>query len=465
MKRAALLLALASCTSMAPTYERPAAPIRTELSGGAGTEALPSLEAFVHDGPLRQLIAQALMANRDLRRAAEDITSARALYRVQRAAALPIIDASASISSARQLSGGPDNATVTATGAQVLGLASWEIDVFGRIKSLTDAKQQQILDAVELARVARMSLIGEVCTAYVTLAADRKRLAIANETMENGKRVMDLSDKLVGGGTTNRSDYYQAATVYQQARADVALLTATIEQDKNAIELLAGGPVGDGLLPQALPDVPEWFADVPVGVSSAVLLERPDVRAAEHDLMAANANIGAARAQFFPSLSLTASGGLASTSLSALFSGPAFVFSVIPNLAAPLFRGGANRANLAYTESQKRAFIAAYEAAIQRAFRDVSDALAVRATIVEQLDAQHALVEAATKSLEISQARYQAGVDPFLSTLVSQRALYTAQNSLVSTQLSALANRISLYRALGGGVTYAVRQLPPDAKR
>ncbi|HEY4178702.1 MAG TPA: efflux transporter outer membrane subunit [Kofleriaceae bacterium] len=454
MKRALFMFALAGCTSMAPSYERPVAPIRNDLPGGAGKDALPSLEAFVHNGQLRQLVAQALTANRDLRRAAEDITSARALYRVQRAAALPTVDAVASTNSARQLTGLPGNATATGTSAQVLGMASWEIDVFGRIKSLSNAKEQQVLAAVELARAARVSLIGELCTAYVTIAADKKRLAIANETMDNGKRVMDLSDKLVGGGTTNRSDYYQAATVYQQARADVALLTATIEQDKNAIELLAGGPVPDGLLPDALPDTPDWFTEIPVGVSSAVLLDRPDVRAAEHDLMAANANIGAARAQFFPSLSLTASGGLASTTLGALFSGPAFVFSFIPNLAAPLFRGGANRANLAYSESQKQELVYAYEASIQRAFRDVADALAVRATIVEQLEAQHALVDAATKSLEISQARYQAGVDPFLSTLVSQRALYAAQNSLVSTQLSAMANRISLYRALGGGVTY-----------
>ncbi|HEY4058752.1 MAG TPA: efflux transporter outer membrane subunit [Kofleriaceae bacterium] len=455
MKRALLVAALAGCTSMAPKYERPAAPIRTQLPGGAGTDALPSLEAFIHNGSLRQLVGQALTANRDLRRAAEDITSARALYRVQRAAALPTVDVSASVTSQRQLTGLPDNATASGTGAAVLGMASWEIDVFGRIKSLSNAKEEQVLSAVEVARAARVSLVGELCTAYVTIAADKKRLAIANETMENGKRVMDLSDKLVGGGTTNRSDYYQAATVYQQARADVALLTATIEQDKNAIELLAGGPVDAGLLPDALPDTPDWFADVPAGLSSEVLLERPDVQAAEHDLKAANANIGAARAQFFPSLSLTANGGLASTTLGALFSGPAFVFQIIPSLAAPLFRGGANRANLAYTESQKRALVSAYEAAIQRAFRDVADALAVKATIVEQLDAQHALVDAATKSLEISQARYQAGVDPFLSTLVSQRALYAAQNSLVSTQLSAMANRISLYRALGGGVTYA----------
>jgi multidrug efflux system outer membrane protein len=183
-----------------------------------------------------------------------------------------------------------------------------------------------------------------------------------------------------------------------------------------------------------------------------VLLERPDVLAAEHQLRAANADIGAARAQFFPTLSLTASGGLASSSLAALFSGPAFVASIVPSLAMPLFRGSYNRANLAYSEAQKRALVAAYEKAIQGAFREVADALATRATIDEQLAAQLALVEAAARSVEISQARYQAGVDTFLTTLVSQRTLYAAQSSLVATRLSALTNRIALYRALGGGV-------------
>ncbi len=450
MIRLAAVFALASCASMAPAYERPAAPIPKQLPGGADAVALPALEQFVQHAPLRELITMAFAANRDLRRAVENIESARALYRVQRAAALPSIDASGSVAFTRQeIPGVP---ATTSTSASVVGLASWEIDLFGRIKSLSNARAQQVLAAVELARAARVSLIGEIATAYATLGADRKRLAIAKETMEVSKRVMDLSEKLVGGGTANRSDFYQAETVYQQARADVALLTAAIDQDKNALELLVGGPIADAQLPDQLPDKLEWFAEVPVGLSSTVLLDRPDVRAAEHDLMAANANIGAARAAFFPSLSLTASGGLASSALSTLFSGPTFVFSLIPSIGQPLFRS-ANRANLAFSQSQKRLFIAAYEAAIQRAFREVADALAVRATIVEQLAAQDALVIAAQKSFEISQARYQAGVDPFLTTVVSQRALYAAQNSLIATQLTAMTNRIALYRALGGGVS------------
>ncbi len=442
---------LAGCASMAPKYERPQAPIRSELPTGTGNAPLPALDQFVQHAPLRQLMTQALTANRDLRRAVENIESARALYGVQRGALFPQVDAIATVNRARQVTGIPGLDAFTATTGSLLGQVSWEIDAFGRIKSLTDARQQQVLSTLELARAARVSLLGEIATAYVTLATDRRRLVIAKESMELGKRVMDLSDKLVGGGTSNRSDFYQAKTVFEQARADVALLTATIEQDRNALELLAGGPVGDDLLPPELPEKADWFAEVPVGMSSAVLLDRPDVRAAEHDLMAANANIGAARAAFFPNLSLTASGGLASAALKTLFTSPVWVYSLIPRIAMPLFRGGANKANLAYTESQKRVFVAAYEGSIQRAFREVADALAVRATLAEQLSAQQALVEAAQKSFEISQARYQAGIDPFITTLVSQRALYGAQNSLIATQEAAMLNRIALYRALGGG--------------
>ncbi len=451
MKRLPLILALASCASMAPTYERPEAPIRQELPGGSGAAPVPAIEQFVQHAPLRQLMTQAIKENRDLRRSVENIESARALYGVQRGALYPSVDAVATVNHARQVTGIPGLAAFTSTTGQVLGQVSWEIDVFGRIKSLTNAKQQQVLSTLELARAARVALVGDIATAYVTLATDRKRLVIAKDTMELGKKVMDLSDKLVAGGTGNRSDFYQAKTVYEQARADVAQLTAAIAQDKNALELLAGSAVGDDLLPAELPEKPDWFAEVPVGMSSTVLLDRPDVRAAEHDLMAANANIGAARAAFFPNLSLTASGGIASAALKTLFTSPIWVYSLLPSLAMPLFRGGANKANLAYTESQKRVFIAAYEGSIQRAFREVADALAVKATLADQLEAQHALVEAAHKSFEISQARYEAGIDQFITTLVSQRALYGAQNSLITVQQAAMVNRITLYRALGGG--------------
>jgi len=446
-------LGLAACTSMAPRYERPAAPVPVNLPGGNGTAdaaAVPWRE-FVHEPRLRQLIEQSLTQSRTLRKAAYTIESARAQYRIQRAASLPSIDAAVGVTTARTIVG-PDNATVRSTLYSAQGLASWEIDLFGRIKSQSDAKMQAYLSTVEAAKGAQISLISEAAGAYLTLAADQGRLAIARDTMESSKRTMELTEQLVGGGISNRGDFWQASTVYQQARADVAVLTAAITQDRNALELLVGSPIADALLPDAMPVQLDWFAEVPVGMSSSVLLNRPDVLAAEHDLQAANANIGAARAQFFPSLTLTASGGLASTALGALFTGPAAVFAIAPSLALPLFRGGANRANLDYTEAQKLVFIASYELAIQNAFREVADALATRGTIEEQLAAQVALVESSTKSFELAQARYKAGVDTFLTTLVSQRALYAAKNSLLATQLAALGNRVTLYRVLGGGL-------------
>jgi multidrug efflux system outer membrane protein len=452
--RRALVLALCGgCASMAPAYQRPAAPVPASLPGGSGTASAAAVpwRQFVRDPRLQQVIAQALAHSRDLRRAVLRIESARAQHRIQRAQELPTVDAVASVTSARSLAGA-DNATATTTLYSVGARASWEIDVFGRLRSLSESRRQAYLSTVEAARAARISLIAETATAYVALAADRSRLAIARDTMASSKRTMDLTEQLVTGGTSNRSDYWQAATVYQQARSDVAFLTAAVAQDRDALELLAGGPVADALLPDALPEQLDWFADVPVGLSSSVLLERPDVLAAEHELRAANADIGAARAQFFPSLSLTATGGLASAALASLFTGPAAVFALAPSLAAPLFRGGANAANLELAEAQKRILVATYELAIQSAFREVADALAIRATIDEQLSAQLALTEAATTGLQLAQARYQAGIDPFLTTLVAERTLYAVRGSLVATRFAVLDNRVTLYRVLGGGL-------------
>jgi outer membrane protein, multidrug efflux system len=447
VRRLALALALAGCASMAPRYERPASPVPAQLPGGTGAAAALPWRELVREPRLGKLIDQALAQNRELRAAVIAIESARAQYRIQRAQQLPSIDAVANVTSTRQPIGDGVAATTTVYSAQV-GLAAWEIDLFGRLRSLATAKQHAYLATIEAARATRLSLVAELASAWLTLAADRSRLAIATETMATAKRTMDLTEQLVGGGTSNRGDYWQVATVYQQARADVALLTAAIAQDRNAIELLAGGPVADELLPGELASAEDWLAEVPVGVDSSVLLERPDVQAAEHELIAANANIGEARARFFPSLTLTASGGLASLSLAALFSGPTAVFAVAPTLAVPLFRGGANRANLALAGAEQRRLVAGYELAIQRAFREVADALAVRATIREQVAAQQDLVAAAKQGFELSTARYKAGVESFLATLVAQRALYDAQRALVATRLAAIGNRLALYRAL-----------------
>jgi multidrug efflux system outer membrane protein len=450
MRIAIIASLLAGCWSMAPKYERPPAPVPANLPGGNGAAVTPlALEAFVKEPHLRQILDRVVSQNRTLRGTVLDVESARLLYRIQRAQALPSVNANLGLVRSRQYFGIPGAATTDIKTYQIgAGISAWEIDLFGRLKSLSDAKLQQYLAAVELVKAAQISLVAEAATAYITLAADKTRLAIANETMATAKKAMDLTEQLVGGGTSNRGDFWQVSTVYQQARADVALVTASIAQDKNALELLAGGPVDDSLMPEALPAQLDWFADVPVGVSSSVLLDRPDVLAAEHQLIAANANIGAARAAFFPTVSLTASGGLISTGLAKLFTGPTAVWSFAATLAQPLFRGGAASASLEYAKTQKQRMIAAYELAIQTAFREVADALATRATIQERLAAQNDLVNAAQKSFELAQARYQTGIDPFLTTLVSERALYGAKSSLIEAQFAALVNRIALYRAM-----------------
>ena len=453
MKPLALVL-VAGCVTMAPKYERPAAPIPASLPGAQGNAAaLMPLADFVKDPKLRQILERVVAQNRSLERAVLDVESARALYRIQRATLLPTIDAAVGVTRSRQFFGLPGASTVDITEySATVGMSGWEIDQFGRLKSQSDAKLQTYYAAVETVKATRISLIAETATAYVALAADRSRLVIARDTMDSAKRAMDLTEALVTGGTSNRGDYWQASTVYQQARGDLAQLTAAIVQDRNALELLAGGPLDDSLLPDALPENVDWFADVPVGLPSTVLLERPDVRAAEHQLQAANANIGTARAEFFPRLSLTANGGVVSAALGALFTGPTAVYTLAPTLVQPVFHGGANIANLAYAKTQKRSQIAAYELAIQTAFRETADALATRATIQEQLAAMTDLVTAADKSLELAKARYLGGIDPFLATLVSARALYASKNALIATQLAALANRVTLYRVLGGGL-------------
>jgi multidrug efflux system outer membrane protein len=409
---------------------------------------------FVKDDKLRQVVEQALRNSRNLRKTITSIESARAQYRIQRANLFPQISASVNVDKSRTLNpyagAGGSALTMTNDSAQV-GLSSYEIDLFGRNRSLTRAAYESYLSTAEAARATRISLISETITAYLTLAADQTTLGISQRTLQNAQRSMQVTGSRLAAGVASLVDVKQAETTYQQARSDVASLTSSVAQDRNALELLAGSSINDALLPAELPEKGEWFADIPAGISSDVLLNRPDVLEAEHTLKSANANIGAARAAFFPSFTLTASDGLASSSLSKLFSGPT-VWSWAPSLSLPLFVGGANTASLADTKAQRDGYVAAYELAIQTAFREVADALAVRGTIQEQLDAQSALVDAATEGYRLADARYTKGADSFLNALISQRTLYSAQKTLVTTRLTALENMVTVYRALGGGL-------------
>lgn len=467
----AMSLLLGACASMAPDYQRPAAPVpATWPTGAAYGEAAASAPAsqaaatpadlpwrsFIVEPRMQQVVAQALDGSRSLRKAVADVESARAQYRVQRAAQLPTVEAGGSGSRSRSLASGSgsSNSTVqTSSYSASVGLSAFEIDLFGRLRSLSDAALESYLATEEGARATRISLIAETASAWLTLAADQSKLAISQRTLASAERSVELTRQRLAKGVSSRVDVRQAETIYQQARADAASLATSIAQDRNALELLAGGPVADALLPQGLPEADStWLAEVPAGLSSSVLLQRPDVLQAEHQLKSANADIGAARAKLFPSVTLTASGGVASAALSSLFSGGATIWSIAPSISLPIFDGGSARAGVAYSQAQYEGYVASYELAIQTAFKEVADALARRGTLLEQLAAQQALLEAAADSYRLADARYTKGVDTFLSALDSQRTLYSAETALVTARLTGLDNRVTLYRVLGGGL-------------
>jgi multidrug efflux system outer membrane protein len=458
----ALSFAVTACT-MAPHYDRPDAPIPDTWPNGAAYATSQASERtaadipwreFIKDDKLQQVIDQALKNNRDLRSTLANIQSARAQYRIQRADLFPRVNGDISATRSKNVStfSGSDTPIESEIYTASIGLSAFEIDLFGRVRSLSKAALESYLATEAAGRATRISLIAETASAYLTLAADNTQLALSQRTLDSAQRTMEITRKRLEAGVSSRLDLRQAETVYQQARADLASTRALIAQDRNALELLTGGSIADSLLPAELPSENDWLADVPAGLASSVLLQRPDVLQAEHQLKSANANIGAARAAFFPSLSLTASSGLASTELSDLFSNGASVWSIGPSLTLPIFNGGANMANLAYANAQRDLYVSQYELAIQTAFREVADALAVRGTIQEQLDAQRALVDAAADSYQLAEARYSKGVDSFLNTLDAQRSLYNAEKSLVSARLTASDNIVTLYRVLGGGL-------------
>ncbi|WP_372340941.1 efflux transporter outer membrane subunit [Paraglaciecola sp.] len=450
-------LILAGCSSLAPDYARTDLPVpnewqnqpQTQTQGLSAEQALQvPWQDFIKDPRLAQIIELALNSNRSLRETLADVESARATYRIQKADLYPAIDAG--LSGSRTKSSAGDISTIY--GAEV-GLSGYEIDLFGKNRSLTEAQLEAYLASAETAKAAKIALIGEIANAWLTLAADKNQLSLAQETAANAQKTMDITNKRLELGVDSRIDVASAQTVYHSARADIASYTTQVAQDLNALRLLVGEQFADNLLPEELPESATLVSDVPAGLASSVLLQRPDVLAAEHDLKSANANIGVARAAFFPSLSLTASGGLASSVLADIFTGGAnSIWTIAPSLSLPIFDGGANDANLAYSEAQQRKYLAAYEYAIQSAFAEVADALARRATIQQQLDAQQALVTAASRSYDLSLARYKGGIDSFQNALTAQRTLYGAKQSLISTRQTDLNNRITLYRVLGGGL-------------
>lgn len=460
----ATILALTGCTTMAPDYQRPEAPIPTAWPSGpsykdrtaepadAITADIPWQEFFT-DGQLQKLIAMALENNRDLRVAILNIKRARALYRIQRAELLPAVNASAEGLNEGQ----PEDFTSTGQHETVhqysvgLGFSSYELDLFGRIQSLKDQALEQYLATGQARRSAQISLISEVATSYLNLAADRERLQLARDTLESQQASYLLVKRRFEAGVSSALDLYQAQTSVDAARVDIAYYTSLVAQDQNGLTLLIGTPMTPDLCPASLSQSLACLKEIAQGVSSDTLLYRPDILQAEHLLKGANANIGAARAAFFPRISLTSSVGTGSTALSGLFSAGSLAWQFAPQISVPIFNAGSNRANLDVAKVDREIALAQYEDAIRTAFREVADALAQQGTIRQQVAAQQSLTDATAESYRLSRARYEKGVDSYLTVLDSQRSLYSAQQNLITARLSRLSNLVVLYKVLGGG--------------
>ncbi|AMK20126.1 MULTISPECIES: efflux transporter outer membrane subunit [Sphingobium] len=441
-------VALTAC-NLAPAYERPTAPVPPAWPSGLAYSGNDSAQkgglawtALVDDDRLRTVIERALANNRDLRATLANVLAARAQYRIQRAAQLPTITGDAGGALARRDGQRQDSYSAD------IGFTAFEIDLFGRLRNLSESALQSYLATEEGARAARIALVGETASAYATLAADQQLLALSRDTLASAERTLALTRSLNGVGLTGKLDVHQAETLVEQARSDVAAAITQVAQDRNAIDLLAGAPVEDALLPLSLDALIGSTAQAPAGLSSDILLQRPDVLQAEHRLQAANADIGAARAAMFPKISLTSAIGVASSALSSLFTGDAFSWSATPSASLPIFGGGV-QANVQYSKAQRDAALASYESTIQSAFREVADALARAGTITDQQRAQRALVAANEQAYVLTEQRYRAGIDPFLTTLVNQRSLYSARRSAIATDLALIQNRITLYRVIG----------------
>jgi multidrug efflux system outer membrane protein len=454
MRRFALaglsLLALAGC-DLAPRYARPAMPVPPSLpSGGTypvAAEQAPGMawKTLVTDERLRGLIVRALADNRDLRQTVANVASARAQYRAQRSNLFPTLGTTGSA----QINGGRgSSANSFDSFSATAGFSAFEIDLFGRQRNLSRAAFETYLATDAGARSARITLVAELTNAWVTYASDLDLLGVARDTAASATRSLELTRELDRAGLIGKLDVNQAETVQAQAEADVERFTTQVAQDRNAIQLLVGSPVDDGFLPRSLAEIEPAIAVPPAGLSSEILLQRPDVLEAEHRLRGANANIGAARAAFFPRINLTTALGFASLSLSELFKNDAFGWTISPQATLPIF-GGPNAGNLAYAKAQRDLFLAGYEQAIQSGFRDVSDALARRGTIDRQRAAQRRLVQASQQALTLTTAQYRAGISSYLDTLIAQRQLYVARQSEVATVLADLTNRVALYSAVG----------------
>jgi multidrug efflux system outer membrane protein len=472
LKRAAAALAAllaTGCTTLEPHLGTPEPAI--PASWPVGSPALAQAEAglpvvtykqIFTDVRLQTLISEALANNRDVMAAAANIAATREQYFIQRAQQFPQLQGGAGVTvngergSGNSSSGsgsGSGSGSRSGVGAQYqLGVTvpSFEVDLFGRLRSLTHAQFEQYLATEAGARATRLTLVADIANAWLNYAADSSQLLVSQETVATAQKSVKLTRLRLNAGVAPRTDLSQAEEILSQAQANLAQQRTQVAQDVNALQLLVGAPIDPALLPASIEQAGPTIAELPAGLSSYVLLRRPDVVQAEYQLRAANADIGAARAALFPKITLTGLLGLASSALSSLFTGGAFGWSASANAAYTIFNAGAGRANVRLTEAQRDAALANYQKTVQTAFREVADALARRATMDDQLAATQRQQAAAADVVTLEEARYRAGIDSYLNLLDAQRSYYAVQQVLVQTRLTAAQNRVSLYQALGG---------------
>ncbi|WP_043308983.1 AdeC/AdeK/OprM family multidrug efflux complex outer membrane factor [Pseudomonas sp. ML96] len=467
MRQSLLSLAVASVLlggcSMIPDYQRPQAPVdglwpvgeAYTASGVSETNTAADAlgwREFFRDPALQSLVQTALANNRDLRIAALNVEAYRAQHRIQRAELFPSVSASGSGTRQRlpaDLSSTGEAATSGQYSATV-GVNAWEIDFFGRLRSLNEQALEQYFASEEAQRSAQISLVASVANAYLTLQADQQRLQLTRDTLDTYRKSYALTERSFNVGVADALSLSQARTAVQGAEASLAQYTRLVAQDRNALALLLGGGV-PGDLPQGAVLDQDLLAEVPAGLPSDILQRRPDLLQAEHSLKAANASIGAARAAFFPNISLTANAGSASSELSGLFDGGSGTWLFQPQISLPIFTAGSLKASLDYAEVQKDIQVATYEKAIQTAFQEVADGLAARTTYAQQLDAQRALVSTSEEYYRLAERRFRTGVDSYLTLLDAQRQLFNTQQQLISDRLNQLTSEVNLYKALGGG--------------
>lgn len=470
MRRAAGLVALLSsaCSTMEPHYVRPDPAIPASWPVGdpylaqaeVGLPVLTYKQVF-QDARLQALIAQALANNRDLMIAAANIAAAREQYRIQRAQLLPTVNAAGGVTANGDRSG--DTTARYDAGLQV---PSFELDLFGRVRSLTRVQLQRYLATEAGARATRLALVANVANAWLDHAADSSLRGIAEQTAVSARNSVRLTRLRLEGGVAPRTDLSQAEQILSGAEADLARQRTAVAQDVNALQLLVGAPIDPRLLAGSIDEAFGKIAPVPAGLDSYVLLRRPDVLQAEYQLRAANAQIGAARAALFPRITLTGLLGLASGALAKLFTGGALGWSAGADASYTIFQSGAGRANVRLSEAQRNAAVASYQRAVQAAFRDVADALARRGTMNDELAARRRQQAAAADTYKLTEARYRAGIDPFLTVLVAQRSYYSAQQQMVQAKLTTARNMVDIYQSIGGDTlmqaTPVCQQLPGD---